>query len=356
MSGVAASMEAVAGGRANPGFPAALARRNVLRVIGLLAFAVMLAVAAILSLGIGARPVAPDTVLHALFAFDPANSDHIVVRELRLPRTGVALAVGVALAIAGALMQALTRNPLADPALLGVNAGAALAVVGTIFFFHIKAPGVLAWCAFGGAGGIALLVHAFAAIGRGGATPVRLALAGAAVNAMLMGLIGAVLILSQDTYDAYRFWMVGSLSATNAVPVGDLLPFIGAGVLLAVLVGPALNAIALGNDAAHALGVRIGLVRSGALAAVTLLSGAAVAAAGPIAFVGLVVPHLARAICGGDQRWLLAYAALLGPALLLLADVMGRVVLPPGEVQVGIIMALAGGPLFVAIVRRIRVA
>jgi iron complex transport system permease protein len=356
MSETTARIDVGAGPRLNPVVPSALARRNALRLAGLLGLAALLGAAIILSLAIGARPIPPQSVIDALFAFDASSNEHLIVRDLRLPRTLTAIAVGIALAIAGALMQALTRNPLADPALLGVNAGAALAVVGTIFFFGIKTPSILGWVAFGGAGIIALLVHAFASVGRGGATPVRLALAGAAVNAMLMGLISTVLILSQDTYDAYRFWMVGSLAAANAVPIGDMLAFIVAGLAFALLLGPALNTIALGDDTARALGTRIGLVRAGALTAVTLLSGAAVAAAGPIAFVGLVVPHLARAICGADQRWLMVYAAVLGPIVIIVADVIGRIALPPGEVQVGIIMAIIGGPLFVAIVRRLRVS
>jgi iron complex transport system permease protein len=294
-------------------------------------------------------------VVDGLLHFDAGNNDHIVVRELRLPRALLALAIGVALAVGGALMQALTRNPLADPGLLGVNAGAALAVVGGIWLFHIGGSSALAWFAFAGAGAVAALVYAFGSLG-GGATPVRLALAGAALNALLIGLVYAVLILSQDTFDAYRFWMVGSLAVANAAPIGDMMPFIIVGVVLALLLGPSLNAIALGDDTARALGTRLGLVRFGALAAVTLMTGAAVAAAGPITFLGLVVPHLARAICGNDQRWLMAYAAVLGPIVLLAADVVGRVILPPGEVQVGILMALLGGPLFVAIVRTIRMA
>jgi iron complex transport system permease protein len=345
-----------AGERLNPVAPSAMARRNALRLAGLLGLLVLLVLAVILSLGIGARPIAPATVIEALLRFDPTINEHLVVRDLRLPRTGTAIAVGIALAVAGALMQALTRNPLADPALLGVNAGAALFVVGTIWLFQVKASAPIAWVAFLGAGLVAALVQAFGSIGRGGATPVRLALAGSAIHAMLVGLIGTVLILSQDTFDAYRFWMVGSLGASNAVPVLELLPFLGAGVVLAFLLGPALNVIALGDDSARALGTRLGLVRTGALAAVTLMSGASVAAVGPISFVGLVVPHLARAICGADQRWLMAYAAVLGPIVLMLADVVGRVVLPPGEVQVGIIMAIIGGPLFIAIVRHLRVS
>lgn len=356
MSSDAAHMNVATGRRLSPGVPSPLARRSAWRLAGLFGLAGVLALAVVLSLAIGARPVPPATVIDALVHFDATSSDHLVVRDLRLPRTGIAIAVGIALAIAGALMQALTRNPLADPALLGVNHGAALAVVGAIFFLGIRAPFALAWFAFLGAGSIAALVYLFASIGRGGATPVRLALAGSAVAAMLTGLIGAVLILSQDTYDSYRFWMVGSLSATNSVPVLEVMPFLAAGVILALLLGPALNAIALGDDAARALGTRLNLVRFGALGAVTLMSGSAVAVAGPITFVGLVVPHLARAICGADQRWLMAYAAILGPCVVLLGDVIGRVVLPPGEVQVGIIMAIVGAPLFIAIVRGMRMA
>lgn len=355
MTGIA-DIGAVTGGRLAAAPPALTARRTALRLAGLAALGGLLVLACVLSLAVGARPVAPAIVLDALFHYDPTISDHLVVHDLRLPRTGLAIVVGLALAIAGAVMQALTRNPLADPALLGVNSGAALFVVGAIWLFHISSPSALAWFAFAGAGLVAVLVHAFAAIGRGGATPVRLALAGAAINALLIGLIYAILILSQDIFDAYRFWIVGSLSAANAAPIADMLPFIVAGTVLAFLLGPSLNALALGDDTARALGARLGLVRFGALGAVTLMSGAAVAAAGPIAFAGLVVPHLARALVGADQRWLMAYAALLGPVVLLLADVLGRVVLPPGEVQVGIIMALVGGPLFVAIVRTIRMA
>ena len=220
----------------------------------------------------------------------------------------------------------------------------------------MRASGLLTWFAFAGACLVAALVYAFSSMGRSGATPARLALAGAAVNALLIGLIYAVLILSQDTFDAYRFWVVGSLAAANAAPILTVLPFIVIGTILSFVLAPSLNALALGDDTARAIGTRIGLVRFGALAAVTLTSGAAVAVAGPVGFAGLVVPHIARALAGNDQRWLMVYAAVLGPAVLLAADVLGRVVLPPGEVQVGIIMALVGGPLFVAIVRTMRLA
>lgn len=337
--------------------PAGITRNRVAkRVAGLVALCGLLSLVCVLSLAVGARPIHPLTVIEALFRFDPALVEHVVVRDMRLARTGIAIAVGLSLAMSGAIMQALTRNPLADPALLGINSGAALAVVLALWLFRITSSSDLAWFAFVGAGAVASIVYLFSSMGRSGATPARLALAGAAVNALLIGLIYAVLILSQDTYDSYRFWVVGSLAAVNAAPLGQVLIFIATGTVLAFVLAPALNALALGDDTARALGTRIGLVRFGALAAVTLTSGAAVAIAGPIGFVGLVVPHLARALCGNDQRWLLAYAAILGPAVLLAADVLGRIAMPPGEVQVGIIMALVGGPLFVAIVRTMRMA
>ena len=331
-------------------------RRRGKRVAGLILLAVALALAVVLSLAIGARPLPLETVLAAVVSPDAGDAAQTVVRDLRLPRTGLGLLVGAALAVAGTIMQALTRNPLADPGLLGVNAGATLAIVGAIWLFHLHAPSALVWCAMAGAGLVGALVYALATIGRGGATPVRLALAGAAVSAVVLAIVSAILILSQESFETYRFWITGSIAAGEAIGLFELALFVGAGLGLAILVAAPLNTLGLGDDAALALGTRIGLVRFGALAAVALLSSSAVAAAGPIGFLGLVVPHAARAIVGPDQRWLLAYALLLGPIVLLLADTVGRIVLPPGEVQVGIAMAILGGPLFIAIVRRIRVA
>jgi iron complex transport system permease protein len=253
-------------------------------------------------------------------------------------------------------MQAITRNPLADPGLLGVNSGASLAVVIAIWVLHITTMNVLVWVALLGAGIVSVVVYALGSLGRGGATPVRLALAGAAINALLGSLISAVLLISQETLDTYRFWVVGSLSGTERVSFAVMLPFIGSGLLLALLAAPSLNAVALGDDTAKALGTRLGLTRVASMMAITLLCGTAVAAAGPIGFLGLVVPHVARFWCGADQRWVIAYSALLGPIVLVLSDVAGRIILPPGEVQVGIMTALIGGPLFVLIVRRMRMA
>jgi len=331
-------------------------RRRALRIAGLGILGLGLALTLVLSLSVGARQIDFGTVLQGLFAFDPGNSDHLVVHDLRLPRTLVGIAVGLALAVAGGLMQAITRNPLADPGLLGVNSGASLAVVIAIWILHVTALSTLVWFAFVGAGIVAVLVYALGSMGRGGATPVRLTLAGAAIHALLLALVSAVLLLSKETLDVYRFWMVGSLTGAARIGPGELLPILGLGMLFAAISAGSLNAIALGDDTARALGTRLTLTRATTMLAITLLCAGAVSAAGPIVFIGLVVPHAARAWCGADQRWLLAYSALLGPIVLVLSDVAGRVVLPPGEVQVGITMALLGGPLFVAIVRNIRLA
>jgi iron complex transport system permease protein len=295
-------------------------------------------------------------VLQALFSFDATSTDHLVVHDLRLPRTVVAIVVGASLSVAGALMQAITRNPLADPGLLGVNSGASLAVVISIWVLGITMLGSLVWFAFAGAGVVSVAVYLLGSLGRGGATPVRLALAGAAINALLLAIVGAILLTSRETLDTYRFWIVGSLAGADGVAFRDLLPFVALGLGLAVASASALNAVALGEDTARALGTRLNLTRAATMLSVTLLCGAAVSAAGPIAFLGLVVPHAARLWCGGDQRWMIAYCALLGPVVMLLSDVLGRVIMPPGEVQVGIMTAIVGGPLFVAIVRRMRLS
>jgi iron complex transport system permease protein len=312
--------------------------------------------AGLLSVAIGTKWIPTPTVVEALTRFDPDATDHLIVRELRLPRTVVGIAVGAALAVAGALMQGITRNPLADPGLLGVNAGAAFAVVLAIWLFDLSAIGSLVWFAFFGAGVISVVVYLLGSMGRGGATPVRLALAGAALSALLGSLTGAITLLDEATLDRFRFWAVGSLAGRDVSVAVEMAPFVIVGLVGAVAMTRQLNALALGEDAARALGTRIGLVRFGAAMSVTLLCGAAVAAAGPVGFVGLVVPHMVRAWFGPDQRWLVPACALAGPALLLLSDVAGRVVARPGEVQVGIMTAALGGPVFVWLVRRVRMA
>lgn len=324
------------------------------RTIGLAVLTGALVVAVAASFALGARAIPIRVVLDALWSYDPSNTDHLVVRELRLPRTIVGLIVGVALGVAGALMQAVTRNPLADPGILGVNAGASFAVVLAIWWFGIGSVLGLVWFAFAGAAVTSVVVYALGSAGRGGATPVRLALAGAALSALLFALTRAVTLLDQATLDQFRFWAVGSLAGRDMDVAWQMAGFVAAGVVLALGAARSLNALGLGEDAAAALGVKVGRTRAVSGLAIMLLCGAAVAAVGPIGFVGLVVPHAVRAWFGPDQRWLLPACGLAGAAFLLLCDSVGRIVARPGEVQVGIMTAALGGPAFIFIVRRIR--
>ncbi|WP_254185190.1 FecCD family ABC transporter permease [Nocardioides panacis] len=317
----------------------------------LAAAVLLLAVLGLASLALGARSVGWSTLLDAWLHADAADGDHAVVRA-RLPRTAVGVLVGLALGLAGAVMQGVTRNPLADPGILGVNAGAALAVVVAIAGFGVGSVSGYVWFAFAGAAAAAVLVYAVASLARAGATPLTLALAGAATSAGLVSLTNGLLVVSQDTFDRYRFWALGSVAVRSWDAVLDVLPFLVVGTLVALATARALNGLALGEDSARSLGQRPGVARAVAALSVVLLCGAATAVAGPIGFVGLVVPHAARSLVGGDHRWVLPVSAVLGAALLVGADTVGRVLLPPTEVQAGLMTALVGAPVFVWLVRR----
>lgn len=324
------------------------------RAAGLLALAAAVAGAALLSIAVGSRPIPLDTVVAALSA-PTGSEEHLIVGQLRLPRTLLGLAVGAALGLSGGVMQGITRNPLADPGLLGISAGAALGVVSAIHVLGVAAPAGFLWFAFAGAAAAGVAVYALGTAGRDGATPVKLALAGAAVSALLVSVTTAILLLDVQTLDQYRFWVTGSLAGRDAALLAPVLPFLAAGAVLALAGARSLNALSLGDDVARSLGQRVGLTRLAAFASVVLLTGSAVAVAGPIGFVGLAVPHVARGLVGADHRWTLSYAALLGPLLLLVADVLGRVVARPAELQVGIVTAVVGAPFLIALVRRARV-
>ena len=332
--------------------PAGLGRRT----LGLILLATALAIVAVASLAVGAKAIPTSSVIESLTSFDSRNTDHFIVRELRMPRTLVGIMVGAALGAAGALMQGLTRNPLADPGLLGINAGAAFAVVCGIWAFGVSSLLEFVWFAFMGAAIASLVVYALGTAGRGGATPVRIALAGAALGILLISLTRAVVLFDQATLDEFRFWAVGSLAGRGHDVAAQMGPFIAAGLLVAFAVARQLNALALGDDMARALGTRVAATRVGTALSITLLCGAAVAAAGPIGFIGLVIPHAVRVWFGPDQRWLVPASALAGPTLLLACDIVGRVIARPSEVQVGIATAAIGGPAFVILVRRSRMS
>ncbi|PRY02312.1 FecCD family ABC transporter permease [Allonocardiopsis opalescens] len=321
------------------------ARRALAAVGG----AALLAAAVLASLVLGGR----ETGLGDLAGVLAGTADPYVatVIESRYPRTALAVAAGAALAVAGTLMQAITRNPLAEPGLLGINMGAAAAIVTGTAFLGLRGGTASVWLALPGAVAAGLLVYALGAAGaRSGL--VRLVLTGAVVSAVLSAYIQAVTLSLPESFDSYRYWVVGSLAGRDFGVLWSMLPFTLAGCLLAVLLAPALNALALGDEAAVSVGVNVPLVRGGGLIAATLLSAAATAAVGPIAFVGLAVPHIVRAVVGADLRAQIWYGLLAGPVLLLAADVIGRVVVRPQELMVGVVAAFAGAPVLLYAVRR----
>lgn len=301
-----------------------------------------------LSVLIGSRWIAPGTL------FDPASPLHAVALA-RLDRTILGLAVGGALGLVGALMQGLTRNPVADPGILGINAGASLAMVVGLASFDISDQQVHVWLAFAGAAAAMVLVHGIAAFGRDGATPVKVAIAGAAITAGVTSWTTALLLTDKQTMESFRYWQVGTVGGRDLDLLISTLPFLGAGLVLGLTSVRRLNALALGDDVARGLGRRVGLDRLVLGIAIVLLAGCATALAGPIAFVGLMVPHAVRAVVGPDYRRVLPLSLLGGAVLLVAADVLGRVVLPPSEMQVGIMAALVGVPFFLALVRRGRI-
>lgn len=324
--------------------------RRAIRSLGLLLSLVVLGLVALASIAIGAKGLSPEQVWHGLFR-DSGTYDDVVVAD-RLSRTALGLLAGAALGLSGAVLQALTRNPLADPGLLGINAGASAAVVTAITFFGVTSLSGYVWFAFAGAAAVGALVWFLG--GSRGATPVRLALAGTAISAALYGYLQAVMIMDDAALDKMRFWTVGSLASATDATITQVLPFIVAGTFLALCLARPLNAVAMGDDTARALGADLNRTRALSMAAATLLCGAATAACGPVVFVGLMVPHVVRSFTGPDMRWILPYATVLSPALLLAADVLGRVAARPAEVQVGIVTAVVGGPVFIFLVRRRR--
>jgi iron complex transport system permease protein len=329
--------------------PPSAARRRLY----LLAAVAALLVLCVLSLAIGTRTIPPRDVLATLVGH---GSEGAVIWGSRFPRTLLGIVVGAALGLAGAVMQALTRNPLGDPGLLGISAGAAFGIVIAVAAIGVASLyGYLAF-AFAGALVASVVVYLLGSVGRGGATPVKLALAGVAITALLTSLTNGISLVDPEALNRYRFWGAGSLTGQDIGVVLRVAPFILVGAVLALASATALNSMALGDDVATALGRRVGVVRLQGAAAVTLLTGAAVAVVGPVVFVGLVVPHVARAITGPDHRWLLPFSMVLAPVLMLAADIIGRVVARPGEVQVGIIVAFIGAPFFIALVRRRRLA
>jgi len=331
----------------------AFATASSLRGLWLLMTAATLVVLAALSVAIGTRDVGLDDIVSALAGRVETIGEAAVA--MRIPRTVLALLAGGALGLAGAIMQGVTRNPLADPGILGVNMGASLAVVVGVAWFDMASAYAYIFTAIFGAGAAAVFVYGIGSMGRGGATPLKLALAGAATSIAFSSLVIAVVLPRADIAGGIRAWQIGGVGGATFERIGPVLPFLAAGFVLALPCARKLNALALGDELAAGLGENVAVTRALAALAAILLCGATTAVCGPIGFLGLVVPHLCRLLAGNDHRWLLPFSALAGAGLLTLADIAGRIVARPAELDVGIVTALVGAPVFIWIVRRQRV-
>lgn len=323
-------------------------------LIGLVGGALTCALLACASLFIGSKSIAASRVWEVLNDAD-GSIEATVVHDQRIPRMILVILVGMALGVAGALMQSLTRNPLADPGVLGVNAGASIAVVAAVAIAGVTSIWFYLWFAFIGAALASVAVYVLGGAAGRMTTPARLALAGVAISMAVSALVQMVILSNQDAFNEFRLWAAGSVEGRGWPIITAVAGFIVVGVLLAWVSAPGLNAVALGDDAAAGLGVKVGLLRAQVMLAVTLLAGAATAAVGPIMFIGLGVPYLARAVCGPDQRWAIPLSAVLAPSVMLLADIVARVIVSPAEIQTGIITAILGGPVFIAIIRLRRI-
>jgi len=323
-------------------------------MILVIASIVSIALCIFCSLAFGARYIKFIEVINYLFQSDHTSFGALVVRE-RIPRTVFSIIAGASLGVSGALMQSITRNPIADPSILGVNTGASLFVVSGIAFFHINSAGQYLWFALLGAGLTAVFVYCVGSLGRGGATPIKLALAGAATSAALSSMVSAVILPRTEVMNAFRFWQVGSVSGANWDGIITVSPFLISGIIIAIFVTPALNALALGDEVATGLGVRTGMIRLISAFAGVILCGATTALAGPIGFVGLMIPHTIRLICGPDMRYVVPMSAVGGAVLLTISDIVGRLIGTPGELEAGIITAFFGAPILIIIAMRAKV-
>ncbi|WP_211220591.1 iron chelate uptake ABC transporter family permease subunit [Gordonia shandongensis] len=322
--------------------------------MGVGVLAVVLAAAALASIAVGSRTVPPGDVVDALVGTAPTDGDLDVLIHNRVIRTALGLVVGLAIGAAGALTQGHTRNPLADPGLLGINAGAACAVVTGVFVFGFAGPLPNTAMALVGAGVAAAAVFGLSSVT--GSSPATLVLAGAGLSACLTAVSSALVLSDGATLQTWRYWNVGALAGRGDDILWATVPFVAVGLVLAFVSGRLLNVLALGDAMTVALGGRVMLIRATGIVGITLLAGAATAACGPIVFLGLVVPHVARVVTGADYRWLVPYSAMLGAVLILVCDVAGRLISRPAELQVSVVLALLGGPALIVMARRRTVA
>ncbi|MBX9257852.1 iron ABC transporter permease [Desmonostoc muscorum CCALA 125] len=326
--------------------PRGLKKPQMSALSGLILGLCMLLICLVYSVTLGAAEIPLGKILTSFIAFD-GSYDHLVIQTVRLPRSLVAILVGSALAVSGALMQGLTRNPLADPGILGIESGAAVAVVVATFVFGSPSLNVYTIVAFLGAGATAILVYFLGSLGRGGATPLNLTVAGAALTALISSITTAILIVSQRTLEEIRFWLAGSLAGGDINMFFQALPFVLIGLVMAFALGRQITTMSLGEDVAKGLGQQTVWVKIATAISVVLLAGSSVAIAGPIGFIGLVVPHIVRFYIKANYRWILPHCAVLGAILLLVADIGARVLIKPQELPVGVMTAFVGAPFFV---------
>ncbi|MFN6534897.1 MAG: FecCD family ABC transporter permease [Nostoc sp. EkiNYC01] len=326
--------------------PRRLKNPQISALFGLILGLLMLLICLVYSVTLGAAEIPLGKILTSFIAFD-GSYDRLVIQTVRLPRSLVAILVGSALAVSGALMQGLTRNPLADPGILGIESGAAVAVVVATFIFGSASPDVYTIVAFLGAGATAILVYFLGSLGRGGATPLNLTVAGAALTALISSITTAILIVSQRTLEEIRFWLAGSLAGGDINTFFQALPFVVIGLVMAFALGRQITTMSLGEDVAKGLGQQIVWVKIATAISVVLLAGSSVAIAGPIGFIGLVVPHIVKFYIKANYRWILPHCAVLGAILLLVADIGARVLIKPQELPVGVMTAFVGAPFFV---------
>lgn len=319
---------------------------------GVAALVCVLVATFLIHIAIGAKPLPLGTVIEALTSFDEKVFDHVIIVNLRLPRATIAVVVGASLSLAGALMQGVTRNPLADPGLLGLTTGAAFAVVIASTVYGVTALALIPWIAMAGALGAAVLVYVIARLVPGGASPLGMTLAGAAVSAFLGAIISVVHLLDQDTFENLRVWLTGSLAGRDIELLLYVGPFMLAGLVAGVLLASRVTLLAMGDEVAQGLGVRTGPLKVQLLAIVVVLTSCSVTLAGPLGFIGLVIPHVVRLYVGSDYRWIVPYAALAGAIYLVSVDIVARIAIPPREISTGIITAMIGAPLFIHLVRR----
>lgn len=319
--------------------------------VGLLLASLILLIGLAASIALGAAEIDLQKVVEAIFNYDATDIDHLIIRTVRIPRVVAGLIIGMGLAVAGAIMQGLTANPLASPDVLGIEAGASFAVVLGIFLFGGAPVLTYGFLSMGGAAAAAVIVYTLGSSGRGGATPVKLTLAGVIFAMFISAFTTAILVLDRNTFDQIRFWTVGSLAGRDWEVVLWLGPIVGVGVLGSLLISRHITTISLGQDIAKGLGQNTVVIKALSALLVILLAGGSVAIAGPVGFVGLIIPHVVRPVCGVDYRWIIPYSAIAGGILVTLADCIGRVVLRPLEIPVGVMLALVGAPFFIYLAR-----